>query len=129
MGNKPSQLDKQNSLQDTSSSDINHEQGDLTILKQLSGSILIPKPEPPVDLNPGEDVSMFAADHPEHIPLHIFRPATATGGGKREVCRVEEEVFVDFCVKLMPHQHTLFCERRVILLFYFTLYRHVLSSK
>jgi hypothetical protein len=64
--------------------------------------------EPMLDAHPEEDVSMFPAAHPDHIPLHIF-----SEGGSSSSPGEEEEEFVDFCVKLMPHHHTLFCERRV----------------
>lgn len=79
-----------------------------------------PAPEPLADPHPEEDVSMFTAHHPEHIPLHVFTGPTVGAGQKNSAALAaavalgeEEEVFVDFCVKLMPHQHTLFCERRV----------------
>lgn len=70
-------------------------------------TVPMPVPEPIADPHPDEDVSMFPAPHPEHIPLHVFCHAD------HHERLGEHEVFVDFSVKLMPHQHTLFCERRV----------------
>ena len=71
-------------------------------------SVVIHNKEHLIDLTPDEDVSMFLAPHPEHIPLHVF----SDNNNNRDSLGEEME-FVDFCVKLMPHQHTLFCERRV----------------
>lgn len=66
-------------------------------------SISMPTTDVLIDLTPDEDVSMFSAPHPDHIPLHVENAGDFIG---------EDLEFVDFCVKLMPHQHTLFCERR-----------------
>ena len=76
------------------------------VLKHTSVPMAVPEPLLD-DTHPEEDVSMFPASHPEHIPMHEFCHAD-----HHEMLE-EGEVFVDFCVKLMPHQHTLFCERRV----------------
>lgn len=83
-------------------------------LEHTSVPMPAPIPEHPTDPNPDEDVSMYPAPHPEHIPLHEFCANTTlitpvVGVGAED----EEEIYVDFCVKLMPHHHTLFCERRV----------------
>ena len=73
-------------------------------------------PMPPVppamilDPSPDEDMSHFIAPHPDHLSLHPHIPCSSKCD---KDAPMDDEGRTDFYVQLMPHQHTLFCERRV----------------
>ena len=105
MGSKQTKLDDKESK--STSTEIAEEEGIVNVQCLKHTTVAMPIAEPMTDAHPEEDVSMFPAEHPAHIALHVFSEAD-----HHEILE-EGCVFVDFCVKLMPHQHTLFCERRV----------------
>ena len=109
MGSKQTKLEEDKKAKNNNGNDnpLTNNVGITNVEVLQHTTVPMPVPEPLLDAHPDEDVSMFPAAHPPHIPMHVF--SRADHHERLE----EDEVFVDFCVHLKPHQLTLFCERRV----------------